>query len=189
MVSFKVESRRVFGFAENPPLIFVDFDVYSLNMKKIQKAVILDNIRSIFNVGSIFRTSDALGVDKIYLCGTTPTPIDRFGRARQDLAKVALGAEKDIAWEYISDTKEIIKELKKEGFEIIAVEQDKKSISYKKIKPKKLSAILMGNEVDGINKKNLGVCDIIAEIPMQGKKESLNVSVAFGIVAFRILEK
>ena len=100
---------------------------------KIRKVIILDNIRSVYNVGSIFRTSDALGIDKIYLCGYTPTPIDRFGRARYDLAKVALGAEKDIPSEYFTDTKKLIKKLKKEGFQIIAIEQDKKSVDFKKV--------------------------------------------------------
>ena len=156
-------------------------------VSKMLKVVILDNIRSVYNVGSIFRTSDALGIDKIYLCGCTPAPIDRFGRARQDLAKVALGAEKDIAWEYCADTKEIIKKLKKEGFQIIAVEQDKKSVDFKKLKVKYPVAIVMGNEVGGIDKKTLALCDVIAEIPMMGNKESLNVSVAFGIVGYEIL--
>ncbi len=154
--------------------------------EKLKKVVILDNIRSVYNVGSIFRTSDALGIDKIYLCGCTPTPTDRFGRARKDLAKVALGAEKDIAWEYVKETKEIIKKLKKEKFQIIAVEQDKKSINFKKIKPKYPLAIVMGNEVGGIDKKTLNLCDLIAEIPMMGNKESLNVSVSFGIAGYQI---
>ena len=155
--------------------------------KEDQKVVVLDNIRSVYNVGSIFRTSDALGVDKIYLCGCTPTPTDRFGRARKDLAKVALGAEKDIAWEYVKETKEIIKKLKKDGFQIIAVEQDKKSINFKKIVAKYPVAIVMGNEVGGIDKKTLDLCDLIAEIPMVGNKESLNVSVSFGIAGYQIL--
>ena len=170
-------------------------------MNKKVTVVILDNIRSVYNVGSIFRTSDALGVDKIYLCGCTPTPTDRFGRARKDLAKVALGAEEDIAWEYVKETKEIIKKLKKGlpaatsfngsaaqvgKFQIIAVEQDKKSVNFKKIKPKYPVAIVMGNEVGGIDKKTLGLCDLIAEIPMVGNKESLNVSVSFGIAGYQI---
>ncbi|MFH1455143.1 MAG: TrmH family RNA methyltransferase [bacterium] len=153
-----------------------------------QKVVILDNVRSVYNVGSIFRTSDALGIDKIFLCGCTPTPIDRFGRARKDLAKVALGAEKDIKWEYFFDTKEIIKKLKKEGFQIIAVEQNKKSIDFKKVRPKYPTAMIMGNEVGGIDKKILTLCDVIAEIPMKGKKESLNVSVSFGIAGYEIFK-
>ena len=156
-------------------------------MNKKARVVILDNIRSVHNVGSIFRTSDALGIDKIYLCGCTPTPTDRFGRARKDLAKVALGAEKDIAWEYVKETKDIIKKLKKDGFQIIAVEQDKKSVNFKKIKPKYPVAIVMGNEVGGIDKKTLDLCDLIDEIPMVGNKESLNVSVSFGIAGYQIL--
>ena len=157
--------------------------------EKKQKIVVLDNIRSVYNVGSIFRTSDALGIDKIILCGYTPTPTDRFGRARNDLAKVALGAEKDIAWEYSNSTKEAIKKLKKEKFQIIAVEQDKKSVDFKKVKPKYPVAIVMGNEVGGIEKEILKLCDVIAEIPMAGNKESLNVSVSFGIAGYEILGK
>ncbi len=161
----------------------------------MKKVVVLDNIRSVYNVGSIFRTADALGVDKIYLCGTTPTPKDRFGRMRNDLAKVALGAEKNIEWEYSESTEDVLKKLNpstklragKQKFQIIAIEQAKNSIDYKKVIVKGNVAIVMGTEVDGINKKILKLCDIIAEIPMSGKKESLNVSVAFGIAGYRIL--
>ncbi len=153
------------------------------------KAVILDNIRSIHNVGSIFRTSDALGVEKIYLCGTTPTPIDRFGRDRKDLAKVALGAEKTISWEYFEKTENAIDALRNEKFQIIAIEQNERSIDYKKVKAEANSAIVMGEEVHGITKEVLNLCDVIVEIPMKGKKESLNVSVAFGIAGFEIFNK
>jgi tRNA G18 (ribose-2'-O)-methylase SpoU len=156
---------------------------------KEQKIVILDNIRSVYNVGSIFRTSDALSINKIYLCGCTPTPKDRFGRDRKDLAKVALGAEKNIEWEHAENTVELLKELKKKKVFIVAIEQDKKSVDYKKIKVKYPLAILMGTEVTGIDKKTLKFADVIAEIPMEGKKESLNVSVAFGIAGYGILEK
>jgi len=156
-------------------------------MKKIEKVVVLDNIRSVYNVGSIFRTSDALGIDTIYLCGVTPTPIDRFGRTRKDLAKVALGAERDIEWKYVKDALIIVKKLKKEGFQIIAIEQDRRSVDPKKIKVKYPVALVMGNEVDGVDKKIIKCADVIAEIPMSGKKESLNVSVAFGIAGYGIL--
>ena len=155
----------------------------------MKKVVVLDNIRSVHNVGSIFRTSDALGIDKIYLCGCTPTPIDRFGRDRKDLAKVALGAEKDIKWEYAKDTAELIKKLKKEKYQIITVEQAENSVDYKKIRPSNQVALVMGEEVKGLTQEILKLADIIAEIPMQGKKESLNVSVAFGIAGYRIFEK
>ena len=148
--------------------------------------IILDNIRSVHNVGSIFRTSDALGVNKIFLCGCTPTPKDRFGRERKDLAKVALGAEKSIEWEYFKTTEEAVKKLKKEKFQIIALEQSENSIDYKKVKTKNKTAIILGEEVHGLNKKVLDLTDIIMEIPMRGVKESLNVSVSFGVAAFRI---
>jgi len=150
-------------------------------------AVLLHDIRSTHNVGSIFRTSDVLGVNKIYLSGYTPTPIDKYNRARKDIAKVALGAEKDISWEYTNDPKIIIKKLKKEGYQVVAIEQDKKSLDYKKIKIKKPVLFVVGNEVDGVEKSILSLCDTIAEIPMRGNKESLNVSVAFGIALARIL--
>ncbi len=154
----------------------------------MQTVAILDNIRSVHNVGSIFRTADALGVEKLYLCGTTPTPLDRFGRARKDLAKVALGAEASVAWEYREDTKDAVIALKKEGFQIIAIEQNKNSKNISEIKPKLAIALIVGNEVGGISNAVLSLCDIIGEIPMAGKKESLNVSVAFGIAAHQILK-
>lgn len=158
-------------------------------MKKgTEKVVVLDNIRSIYNTGSVFRTADALGVNKIYLCGTTPAPTDRFGRKRKDLAKVALGAEDYIDWEYFENTMDVLKKIKKEKFQTIAIEQDKKSVNIKKVRPKYPVAIIIGNEVDGVSKEILELCDIIAEIPMDGKKESLNVSVAFGIGAYIILK-
>lgn len=149
--------------------------------------IILHNIRSAQNVGSIFRTADACGISKIYLSGYTPKPIDRFGREVKAISKTALGAEKDIEWEYFSQVNSIFNKLKKEGVEIIAVEQDKKSINYKRIKIQKDTAFIMGNEVKGISKQLLAKCDQIAEIPMKGKKESLNVAVTTGIALFRIL--
>ena len=94
--------------------------------------------------------------------------------------------EKNITWKYFADTKEITTILKKEGFEIIAVEQDKKSVDFKKIKPKYPVAVVMGNEVGGIDKKTLTLCDVVVEIPMKGKKESLNVSVSFGIAGYQL---
>lgn len=149
--------------------------------------LVLENIRSAQNVGSLFRTADAAGISKIYLVGYTPDPTDRFGRPRGDISKAALGAEKTILWEHVKAIGLLIKKLKKEGFQIIAIEQDKKSINYKKIKANKKTAFILGNEVSGVEKKTLALCDCIAEIPMKGEKESLNVSVAGGIAIFRIL--
>lgn len=156
--------------------------------KQVYKGVvILDNIRSKQNVGSIFRTSDAAGVSKIYLCGTTPCPEDRFGREVSEISKTALGAEKTIEWEYAKNTNYVLKKLKKENFQIIAIEQSENSVDYKKVKPKYPVAFVVGNEVEGIKKSTLNLCDTIAEIPMSGEKESLNVSVAFGAAVLRIL--
>jgi tRNA G18 (ribose-2'-O)-methylase SpoU len=155
-------------------------------MKK-QAVVILDNIRSKQNVGSIFRTADCAGVSKIYLCGTTPCPKDRFGRDVSEIAKTALGAEKTIEWEYAKNTNAVLKKLKKEKFQIVAIEQSKNSMDYKKVKAQSTVAFVVGYEVEGIKKSTLRLCDFIAEIPMRGEKESLNVSVAFGVAIFRIL--
>jgi len=158
-------------------------------MEKSNKAVvILHNIRSVHNVGSVFRTSDAMGVSKIYLTGYTPTPLDRFGRERKDVAKSALGAQKSVEWEYVKSASVVVKKLKKEKFEIVAVEQSSQSIDYKKFITKQNVAFLFGNEVRGVSKSLLKKCDKIIEIPMRGKKESLNVSVSAGIVLFRVLD-
>ncbi|MBP6060577.1 MAG: TrmH family RNA methyltransferase [Candidatus Pacebacteria bacterium] len=155
----------------------------------MKNILILNDIRSVENVGAMFRTADAAGIDKIYLIGTTPTPIDRFGRKRKDLAKSALGAEEYVAWEYKKTIFPLLSKLKKEGFYVIAIEQDKNSVDYRKLKASsyKLKAFLVGTEVTGIPKNILKKCDVIAEIPMRGKKESLNVSVALGIALFRVL--
>jgi 23S rRNA (guanosine2251-2'-O)-methyltransferase len=155
----------------------------------METIVILDNIRSTFNVGSIFRTADALGIGQIILGGTTPAPVDRFGRERKDIAKVSLGAEKSVPWKYEKDILSVIKKLKKEGYQIIALEQAENSVDYKAVKINKKSKIVfvLGAEVDGVNKKILKLADIVVEIPMRGTKESLNVSVSFGVALFRIL--
>ncbi len=150
--------------------------------------LILLDIRSTHNVGAIFRTAEAVGISKIYLAGYTPAPIDRFGRIRTDVAKSALGAENIVSWEQVEDILELITRLKKEKFKIIAIEQSKESIDYKKVKIGKQNAFILGNEVAGIPESILKKCDIIAEIPMKGRKESLNVSVATGVALFRMLE-
>ena len=164
------------------------FRLYCDKVFSMQTIIVLDNIRSVYNVGSIFRTADAAGVDIIYLCGYTPQPIDRFGRARADLAKVALGAEKTIEWKHFENTTETLKKLKENNFTIIAIEQAENSTDYKKVKVSEQTAFVFGNEPNGISKEVLEKCDIIAEIPMKGEKESLNVSVSAGIALFRILD-
>lgn len=152
--------------------------------------VILSNLRSVHNVGSIFRTADALGFQKIYLCGTTPTPLDKYGVPRKDFLKVSLGAEKTTSWEYVIDAKELIKKLRVERYYAIAVEQDERSLDYKNIdiKERRKIAFVLGEEVDGLSKDILDEVSVIAEIPMLGAKESLNVAIAFGVAAYRILK-
>ncbi len=149
--------------------------------------LLLDNIRSVHNVGSIFRTAETAGISKIYCLGTTPTPLDRFKRKRQDFAKVALGAEELVAWEYVKSGVILVKILKREGFKIIALEQAENSIDYRKVKATGKILIILGNEVGGVSKGLLNLSDEIAEIPMRGKKESLNVSVAVGIMMYEML--
>ena len=156
--------------------------------KNINRVVILNNIRSNENVGSIFRTCDAAGVSKIILAGYTPAPTDRFGRENKGLIKASLGAEKFVAWEKIENLKNASLKLKKEKFKIIEIEQDKKAINYKKLKNKNIKniALVFGNEVEGLLKEDLKLCDLIAGIPMHGRKESLNVAVAAGIILYEL---
>jgi tRNA G18 (ribose-2'-O)-methylase SpoU len=158
----------------------------------MKTVAILHDIRSVVNVGAIFRTCDAAGISKIYLTGITPTPLDRFGRTRTDLAKAALGAEKTVAWEFFQKVEPVLEALKKEGYKIVAIEQSPISIDYKKVREHISShndiAFLVGNEVGGVPMQLLSCCDFVAEIPMEGQKESLNVSTAFGIATFRILD-
>ncbi|OHB14862.1 MAG: hypothetical protein A2431_03070 [Candidatus Zambryskibacteria bacterium RIFOXYC1_FULL_39_10] len=153
--------------------------------------VILNNIRSNENVGSIFRTADATGVSKIILCGYTPAPVDRFGRENRGLTKASLGAEKSVEWEKVENLNSIIERLKIERYKIIGIEQDKVAIDYRKIKQQVASskhlAIVFGNEVDGLSKQDLELCDVVAELPMLGNKESLNVSVCAGVVLYSLI--
>lgn len=155
------------------------------NQKKSELFVIAHNIRSLHNVGSIFRTAESLGVSKIYLTGYTGTPPD------SKLAKVALGAENMIIWEYAKSAVRLIKKLKERGVRIVVLENN---IHYKTIKlqnyePKFPIALLLGEETKGNTKKLLDLADDIIEIPMQGQKESLNVSVAAGIAIYEITKK
>ena len=150
--------------------------------------VILHDIRSAHNVGSMFRTADAAGIEKLYLSGVTPIPLDRFGKVRPDVAKVALGAETYVPWEHISSPVRLIKKLKKDGYIVLSLEQSKNSVLFNKIKIQKNKkiALMVGNEVRGLSESILELSDIVMEIPMKGKKESLNVSVAFGIAVYTL---
>lgn len=142
--------------------------------------VICDNIRSLENIGSIFRTADALDVNKIFLCGicgTLPNP---------KISKSALGAENWMDWEYYKLSWRLVEKLKKENVFIAALEQRKNSLPYTKFRPKFPLALVIGNEIKGVSPSVLKRADRIISLPMFGKKESLNVAVAFGIAGYEI---
>lgn len=150
---------------------------------------ILDNLRSIYNCASIFRTADGAGIEEIFLCGTTPAPIDKWGRGVAGFSKVSLGAEKNINWQAFRTTQEGIEEAKSIGYNIVAIEQSHQSVSVYDYSPDKKIALVVGPEVTGMDQSVLGLCDTIVEIPMLGQKESLNVGVAFGIAAYILKQK
>ncbi|MDQ7008669.1 MAG: RNA methyltransferase [Candidatus Gracilibacteria bacterium] len=148
----------------------------------MSKIILLDNIRSMQNVGAIFRNADGAGFEKLLLTGYTPYP------PRNDISKTALGGEKFIDWEYFQNSGEILEKLKKDGYKIWSVELCEDSIDYKElfnIKEEKI-CLVMGNEVKGISQKILDISDKKVIIPMRGQKESLNVSVAAGIVMYAV---
>lgn len=150
--------------------------------------ILLHDIRSAHNVGAIFRTADAAGISHIYFSGYTPRPTDRFGRPVKEIAKTALGAEKIIPWTSVDDPMLFILGLKNTGFTVVGIEQDIRAIDYKAFRIPPQALVLVGNEVDGLSNELRNACDTLVEISMAGKKESLNVAVAFGIAVFRMLE-
>jgi len=153
----------------------------------MEKIVVLDNIRSAHNVGSIFRTSDGAGVKKVYLCGYTPAPIDRFGREQPEIKKTSLGATNSVEWEASENVIDVLNRLRKEGVTIASVEQNSNSILYKDWNPKGTTAFIFGNEIDGVQPEVCEKSDVILEIPMHGEKESLNVSTSAGIILFHFV--
>lgn len=166
-------------------------------MIKIVKGIIvvLDNIRSRENVGSIFRTADAAGVSKIYLCGITPVPtrgifVDTKMPLVDRISKTALGAETWVSWEYYRQTWRLLKKLKVQGLKLVALEQTKESVDVFNFRALDFSplALVVGNEVKGLSPQILKHCDKKISIPMYGKKESLNVAVAFGVAVYQMLK-
>ncbi len=153
--------------------------------EKIPIVVVLDNVRSSNNIGSIFRTSDAFLIEKIYLCGICAQPPDK------EVHKTALGAEFSMDWEYFKNTEEAVKQLKKEGFTIIAVEQVTGSIPLKDYFPEENEkiAVIFGNEVKGVQQNIVHMCDKTIEIPQFGTKHSFNIAVSAGIVLWEIFNK
>lgn len=148
--------------------------------EKIPLVVILDNVRSLNNVGSVFRTSDAFLVESIYLCGITATP------PNAEIHKTALGAEDSVDWCYFEDTKDAIRQLKEKGYILYAIEQAERSILLGDIEidDTKKYAVVLGNEVKGVSQNVVDLCDSCVEIPQYGTKHSLNVSVVAGLVVW-----
>jgi len=151
--------------------------------------LVLDNIRSAYNVGAILRTADAAGVEAVYCCGTTPMPTDRFGRKRADIAKTALGAEETVETVYYNTARACVQELQKQGVAVVAVEQTEHSVLYTAHTVEQNTALVFGDEVRGVSKDVLDICNTHIEIPMHGEKESLNVSVAVGVVLYGLQKR
>lgn len=153
--------------------------------EKTPLVVVLDNIRSCNNIGSVFRTSDALLVQKIYLCGITATP------PNNEIRKTALDAEKSVEWEYVEQTEDAVKQLQSDGFKVYAIEQVDKSIMLPDFRPQKgeKTALVFGNEVKGVKQSVVNICNGSIEIPQYGTKHSFNISVSAGIVLWDVFQK
>ncbi|HRV54710.1 MAG: RNA methyltransferase [Flavobacteriaceae bacterium] len=147
--------------------------------------IVLDNIRSLNNIGSVFRTSDAFLVQKIYLCGITATP------PHKDIHKTALGATETMAWEYAKDTLEIVEKLNAEGVKVISIEQAENAVMLDQFTPEKdtVYALVFGNEVKGVQQAVVSASDLVVEIPQYGTKHSLNISVSCGVVVWDVFSK
>jgi tRNA G18 (ribose-2'-O)-methylase SpoU len=144
---------------------------------------VLNNVRSLYNVGSIFRTADGVGLKKLWLCGITGHP------PSAQISKTALGAEEVVPWEHRWDALTVVRELKEKGYQIVFLEQTAKSVSYETFQPKVPICLVVGNEISGVADGLLQLCDASVEIDMVGLKNSLNVTVAFGVVAYHIKNK
>jgi len=147
--------------------------------------IILDDIRSLHNIGSVFRSSDAFLVEKIYLCGITAVPPNK------EIHKTALGATETVTWEHAENVLEVIEKLKKENVAVYAIEQTENSIMLNDFQPElnKKYALIFGNEVKGVNQKAINISDGVIEIPQLGSKHSLNISVTAGIVIWDLFQK
>ena len=146
--------------------------------QKTPLIVVLDNIRSLNNVGSVFRTSDAFLIEKIYLCGITATP------PHKDIQKTALGSTETVAWEYVENTIDLVKSLQQQNVKVLAIEQAEEATMLGAFSPETNTkyAVVFGNEVKGVHQDVVSACDIVIEIPQFGTKHSLNISVSCGVV-------
>jgi len=168
----------------NPELNRLTPEAYK-QAAKLPLVVVLDNIRSCNNIGSVFRTSDALLIEKVYLCGITATP------PNAEIHKTALDAEKSVEWEYFEKTEDAVIELQNKGYKVYAIEQVENSISLPDYLPAdgEKVAVVFGNEVKGVQQKVVNICNGSIEIPQFGTKHSFNVSVSAGIVLWEIFRK
>lgn len=155
------------------------------NSQKTPLIIVLENIRSAHNVGSVFRASDAFLVEKICLCGITPTP------PHKEIRKTALGASESVSWQYYTSTLECIQTLKTEGYQIISIEQTENAIMLNDFTPQKgcKYALIFGNEVKGVEQEIVSASDTVIEIPQYGTKHSLNISVSSGVVIWDLFQK
>ena len=162
----------------------VSVDEYKTQIDKLPIVVVLDNIRSLNNVGSVFRTADAFLISKIMLCGITATP------PNNDIHKTALGAEDSVAWQYFESTIDCVNCLKEEGYTLCCLEQVKDSVALQDfvVEEGKKYAIIFGNEVNGVDQEVVNACDVCIEIPQCGTKHSLNVSVSGGIAMWHFFD-
>lgn len=169
---------------KNNELGRISVDEFKL-VKKTPIIVVLDNIRSLNNIGSVFRTSDAFLIEKIYLCGITATPPNK------DIHKTALGATASVDWEYVEDTLQLVKKLKDDCIKVLAIEQAENSTKLDTFLPEKNQkyAIVMGNEVKGVQQEVVNASDLCIEIPQLGTKHSLNISVTTGVVIWDLFTK
>jgi len=152
--------------------------------KKIPITIVLDNVRSALNVGSVFRTSDAFLIENIILCGITATPPNK------EIRKAALGSTDSVNWKYVKDTTDAVQQLIKEGYYVVGIEQAEKSTLLNEFKlPKKPIAIILGNEVNGVDQQVINLCNEVIEIPQFGTKHSLNIAVTTGIVIWNLWGK
>lgn len=153
--------------------------------KKIPLVIVLDNIRSLNNIGSVFRTADAFLVEAIYLCGITATPPHR------EIQKTALGATETVVWKYFNTTIDALNELQQKNYQLVAVEQAENSLMLNNFKPKNDEkwALIFGNEVDGVTQEVIDKANFVLEIPQYGTKHSLNISVSVGVVVWDIFCK